>query len=285
MESKERIKELTKLLNEANYLYYVQDAPTMPDFEYDHFLRELEDLEKEHPEFAMPDSPTKRVGGQALSKFEKVSHPVPLTSSKLEVVSRDIIDSKNWDRVNHLFFLSLAQFHEKRVEALKKENAEYTIYDLKLFSNKEGEIWGSNKEGKAFAFNYFGRFVPVESLIDFNVSKDKEVSKIEAMLKQAEIRTDGEINDYLSICEEQFPNDYPEIGENLGFFFKENKESGFNVYVTDNNNNEFLCKIDRLILQKKGTIAHENANPLPITDVIHTIIMDDIINKEKNDKE
>ena len=208
-----------------------------------------------------------------------------VTSSKFEVVSRDIIDSKNWDRVNHLLFLSLAQFHEKRVEALKKEKAEYTIYDLKLFSNKEGEIWGSNKEGKAFAFDYLGRFVPVESLIDFNVSKDKEVSKIEAMLKQAEIRTDGEINEYLSICEEHFPNDYPEIGKDLGFFFKEKKEGGFNVYVADNDNNEFLCKIDRLILQKKGTIANENANPLPITDVIHTIIMDDIINKEKNDKE
>lgn len=80
MEAKERIAELTKLLTEANYRYYVLDDPTMPDFEYDHLLRELEDLEKENPALAMPDSPTQRVGGEALSKFEKYQHPVPLMS-------------------------------------------------------------------------------------------------------------------------------------------------------------------------------------------------------------
>ena len=80
MEAKERILELTKLLNDANYRYYVLDDPTMPDFEYDHLLRELEVLEAANPQLAMPDSPTKRVGGQALSKFEKVEHPVPLMS-------------------------------------------------------------------------------------------------------------------------------------------------------------------------------------------------------------
>lgn len=80
MEAKEQIEQLTKTLVEANYRYYVLDDPTMPDFEYDHMLRQLEDLEKEHPELALPDSPTKRVGGMALSQFEKVSHPVPLIS-------------------------------------------------------------------------------------------------------------------------------------------------------------------------------------------------------------
>ena len=80
MEAKERILELTKLLNDANYRYYVLDDPTMPDFEYDRLLRELEELEMAHPDMAQPDSPTKRVGGEALSKFEKVEHPVPLMS-------------------------------------------------------------------------------------------------------------------------------------------------------------------------------------------------------------
>ena len=80
MEAKERIKELVAILQEANYRYYVQDDPTIPDFEYDRLLRELEELEGEHPELILPDSPTQRVGGQALSKFEKVSHPVPLMS-------------------------------------------------------------------------------------------------------------------------------------------------------------------------------------------------------------
>ena len=80
MEPKERIEELTALLTEANYRYYVLDDPRMPDFEYDHLLRELEELEAAHPEYANPDSPTQRVGGEALSKFQEVTHPVPLMS-------------------------------------------------------------------------------------------------------------------------------------------------------------------------------------------------------------
>lgn len=80
MNAKDRIEKLSKILTEANYRYYVQDAPQMPDFEYDRLLRELEDLEKEHPELAQPDSPTQRVGGEAISKFQKVTHPVPLMS-------------------------------------------------------------------------------------------------------------------------------------------------------------------------------------------------------------
>ena len=80
MDPKERIEELTKLLNDANYRYYVMDDPVMLDFEYDHLLRELEVLEAENPALVLPNSPTKRVGGEALSKFEKVTHPVPLMS-------------------------------------------------------------------------------------------------------------------------------------------------------------------------------------------------------------
>ncbi len=80
MEPKERILELTKLLNHANHRYYVLDDPTIPDYEYDRLLRELENLEGEYPQYMQPDSPTQRVGGQALSKFEKVTHPVPLMS-------------------------------------------------------------------------------------------------------------------------------------------------------------------------------------------------------------
>lgn len=80
MNPKDRIEELTKLLNDANYRYYVLDDPKIMDFEYDQLLRELEILEQNHPDMANPNSPTKRVGGEALSKFEKVSHPVPLMS-------------------------------------------------------------------------------------------------------------------------------------------------------------------------------------------------------------
>ena len=80
MEVRDRINELRELLNTANYQYYVLDNPSMLDFEYDKLLRELEILEEKYPEFIDPNSPTRRVGGEALSKFEKVSHPVPLMS-------------------------------------------------------------------------------------------------------------------------------------------------------------------------------------------------------------
>ena len=80
MEPNKRMQELIDLLTEANYRYYVLDDPQMPDFEYDRLLRELEELEQEHPQLLRTDSPTQRVGGTALSKFEKYTHPVPLMS-------------------------------------------------------------------------------------------------------------------------------------------------------------------------------------------------------------
>ena len=92
MNPKDRIEELTRLLTQANYRYYVLDDPTMPDFEYDRLLRELEDLENAHPELAAADSPTKRVGGEALSQFEKVTHPVPLMSLQ-DVFSMEELDT------------------------------------------------------------------------------------------------------------------------------------------------------------------------------------------------
>jgi len=88
---RERIKSLTQQLNEANHRYYVLDDPQMPDYEYDMLLRELENLEAAYPEFALPESPTKRVGGEALSKFEKVLHPVPLMSLQ-DVFSLEELD-------------------------------------------------------------------------------------------------------------------------------------------------------------------------------------------------
>ena len=91
MDARERIAALTAALTEANYQYYVLDNPTMPDFEYDRLLRELEDLEKEYPEYAAADSPTKRVGGEAQSQFQKVQHPVPLMSLQ-DVFSLEELD-------------------------------------------------------------------------------------------------------------------------------------------------------------------------------------------------
>ena len=80
MNYQEEMKQLRDELNAHGYRYYVEDAPTISDFEYDRMLRRLEDLEREHPEEITPDSPTQRVGGPALSEFAPVEHPVPLES-------------------------------------------------------------------------------------------------------------------------------------------------------------------------------------------------------------
>jgi len=80
MEPKQRIEELVKILNEANYNYHVLDNPTITDQEYDKYLRELVNLEGKYPELVLLDSPTKRVGGEVLDKFNKVSHKIPMLS-------------------------------------------------------------------------------------------------------------------------------------------------------------------------------------------------------------
>ena len=80
MNYREEMKQLRETLNAHGYRYYVLDDPQISDYEYDHMLRRLEDLEREHPEEITPDSPTQRVGGPALSEFAPVEHPVPLES-------------------------------------------------------------------------------------------------------------------------------------------------------------------------------------------------------------
>ncbi len=77
---KNRIIELTKQLQEANYYYFVKEQPSISDNEYDLLLRELKDLEQQYPQFADPDSPTKRVGGEIIDSFEKVAHRSPMLS-------------------------------------------------------------------------------------------------------------------------------------------------------------------------------------------------------------
>ena len=77
---KKRIEELTKILNQANYEYYNLDNPSITDQEYDKYLRELINLEEKYPDYADPNSPTKRVGGEAIDKFNKVRHAIPMIS-------------------------------------------------------------------------------------------------------------------------------------------------------------------------------------------------------------
>lgn len=80
MNDLDRMKELVEILEKANYDYYVLDNPTMEDFEFDKLLTELEALEKKYPEYKDPNSPTTHVGGDAISKFNQVTHEIPMMS-------------------------------------------------------------------------------------------------------------------------------------------------------------------------------------------------------------
>ncbi len=87
-----KIQELTDQLNYHSQKYYVEDAPEISDFEYDRMLRELEDLENTYPQYRSPVSPTQRVGGAPLDKFESVVHTVPMESLQDAFSEQEIYD-------------------------------------------------------------------------------------------------------------------------------------------------------------------------------------------------
>ncbi len=90
-----QIQDLRQRINDANQRYYVLDAPTISDAEYDRLLRELQALEAAHPQFVTPDSPTQRVGAPPLAVFASVPHGIPMTS--LDNVF-DLQGLADWDR-------------------------------------------------------------------------------------------------------------------------------------------------------------------------------------------
>jgi DNA ligase (NAD+) len=77
---RERAEKLRREIEDHNYRYYVLDAPTIPDAEYDRLFRELVELEAAHPELVTPDSPTQRVGGKPLGEFAQIVHRTPMLS-------------------------------------------------------------------------------------------------------------------------------------------------------------------------------------------------------------
>lgn len=93
-DARARIEYLREILEENNYRYYVEDAPQISDYEYDMMMNELIKLEELYPKYKSEDSPTQKVGGTALSKFDQITHRTPLLSlgnafSKEELISFD----------------------------------------------------------------------------------------------------------------------------------------------------------------------------------------------------
>jgi DNA ligase (NAD+) len=127
-----KVEDLRAVLEKHRVLYHVHDAPTISDEVYDSLMRELSDLEKEHPELDSPFSPTHRVGGDPLAKFVKVAHTV-----------------RQWSFDNVFSLEELVGWEERNLSILKKEGidakptyvAEMKIDGLKvILTYKDGEL-------------------------------------------------------------------------------------------------------------------------------------------------
>ncbi|GAA6617928.1 NAD-dependent DNA ligase LigA [Scytonema sp. NUACC26] len=94
-EAKQRIQELQQLLQKASYAYYVLDSPIMEDAVYDQLYRELQQLENQHPDLVLPDSPTQRVGEKPATQFISVRHNIPLYSLENAF---NIDELNNWEQ-------------------------------------------------------------------------------------------------------------------------------------------------------------------------------------------
>lgn len=109
--SKERMDYLVDLLNQANYDYYVKDDPKITDQEFDKYLRELQEIERLHPEWKRKDSPTEHVGGEVIDSFQKVEHRIPMLSLG------DVFNEE--EIVTFLERIEKEEFHPKYVCELK----------------------------------------------------------------------------------------------------------------------------------------------------------------------
>lgn len=105
-----RAQALREEIERHNYLYYVQDAPSIPDAEYDRLFRELQQLETDYPELLTPDSPTQRVGAAPLAEFAQVQHRIPMLSLNNAFAEEDV-----------------TAFDRRAREGLEAEEIEYAV--------------------------------------------------------------------------------------------------------------------------------------------------------------
>jgi DNA ligase (NAD+) len=107
-EAEKRIGELRSEITLHDYRYYVEDAPSIPDAEYDRLMRELQALEADYPDLVTPESPTQRIGGEPMEGFSTVRHETPMLSLANAFSSEEI-----------------EQFHDRVIRGLETEHADY----------------------------------------------------------------------------------------------------------------------------------------------------------------
>src|SRR6478609_3500542 len=120
----DRIRELRTLLDHHNRLYYQKATPEISDAEYDKLFRELEELEKKHPEFHDANSPTQRVGGAPIDGFQQIQHAVPMLSiDDVFELGAEAMEKSGATRPE----LELIEFYQRLQKNLKREDIAVTI--------------------------------------------------------------------------------------------------------------------------------------------------------------
>ena len=116
----QRVAELRRQIDDANYRYHVLDAPTITDADYDRLVRELEALEAKHPELADPDSPTTRVGAAPSAAFAEVQHAIPMLSlnNAFEVEGAETDEDR---------FREVADFVRRIVDEVEDAEPEFSV--------------------------------------------------------------------------------------------------------------------------------------------------------------
>jgi len=147
MSVNKRIQELRTILNKHNIAYYVYDNPTISDYEYDILLRELEYLEKQHPEYMIFDSPTQRVGGQPIDSFETIQHSIPMLSLA-NAMNESELDNFNTRIKNFLNIInSIEYIAEPKLDGLAVE----LVYKKGIF--EYGSTRGDGVNGENITHN------------------------------------------------------------------------------------------------------------------------------------
>jgi DNA ligase (NAD+) len=185
-EAKKRIEKLKETISHHRYLYHVLDKQEISDAALDSLKKELSFLEKKYPEFLTKDSPTQRVGGQPLEKFEKVKHQIPMLSME-DVFSEEEI--KNWeDYLKRLLRIEkIEYFSELKIDGFAVNLA----YKKGVFV--QGSTRGNGKIGEDVTGNLktIGS-IPLKIEIKGKLPKELE-SKIEKIIKEGEIEIRGEV--------------------------------------------------------------------------------------------
>lgn len=137
MNVKNKIIELRKKINEANYNYHTLDNPLITDYEYDKLFNELVKLEEEHPEYMDLTSPTNKIGGEVLDEFKKVKHDVPMMSLSNTFTEEELISffnkiKKEYPNVNFVSELKI----DGLAVTIKYENGKY----LSAATRGNGEV-------------------------------------------------------------------------------------------------------------------------------------------------